>query len=228
MKQQRTAPTTAAAWRLDPRMRDRPRELASGVLLPSRTAWHKRFPVNTVDLAPDRQPVGDTVRSERIRRALQQFDEVLLNSIPDFQLDSSAYAAWQTTALQRTLNRVESRNRKLEQENTMLRSIVKAAAHIDPEGLKRQFTALAEQWHDETGHMSSAISFTQHPAYLRIIGMGPAVVPFILEDLQRTRAHWFTALRLITGANPIRPEDKGNVQRLADAWIAWGRERGLV
>jgi hypothetical protein len=76
--------------------------------------------------------------------------------------------------------------------------------------------------------MSSAISFTQHPAYLRIIGMGPAVVPFILEDLQRTQAHWFVALRLITGENPIKPEDKGKVQRLADSWIAWGRERGLV
>lgn len=98
----------------------------------------------------------------------------------------------------------------------------------EPHDIRAEFEQLAEQWREETGHMSSAISITQHPAYLRIIAMGAAVVPFILEDLERTTAHWFVALRLITGENPIKPEDKGKVQRLANAWLAWGRERGLV
>lgn len=40
--------------------------------------------------------------------------------------------------------------------------------------IETQFQALAQQWHDGTGHMSSAISITQHPAYLRIISMVPS------------------------------------------------------
>lgn len=46
-----------------------------------------------------------------------------------------------------------------------------------------------------------------HPAYQQIIGMGPAVVPLLLNDLVRTRSHWFWALRAITGKTqfPMTP-----------------------
>ena len=31
----------------------------------------------------------------------------------------------------------------------------------------------------------------------------------------------------ITGANPVPPEDSGNIRRMATAWLAWGRAKGL-
>lgn len=191
------------------------------LVYPDPVVWHRRVRSQSTENAT----AGQT---ETIRRALQSFDEVLRNSVPDFRIDSADFAARRTATLQRRLKNVESRNWQLEQENAALRSALRAANHLEPGTIKQRFQELADQWREQTGHMSSAISFTQHPAYLRVIAMGPAVVPFILEDLERTRSHWFVALRLITGENPIKSEDKGNVRRMAEAWIAWGRERGLV
>ncbi|HEX6040869.1 hypothetical protein [Longimicrobium sp.] len=164
----------------------------------------------------------DFVQSEGAQQALKALSEQITRAVSD------TYVRWDNSLLRRKLHEAEQERSLLEQENEELRRALEAIRTAGPKDIRAEFSQLAAQWHDETGHMSSAISFTQHPAYLRIIGMGPAVVPFILEDLRRTQAHWFVALRLITGETPIRPEDRGNVQRLADAWIAWGRERGLA
>lgn len=197
----------------------------------ARSGWtlNARMVQGTRGQAVQRQSVRDFVRSEDARQALQAFGERLAESISDTYQDAAQqYIRWENSLLRRKLHEAEQKRSRLEQDNEDLRRALEATRKVGPQDLRAEFNELAEQWHDETGHMSSATSFTQHPAYLRIIGMGPAVVPFILEDLRRTQAHWFVALRLITGENPIKPEDKGKVQRLADAWIAWGRERGLV
>jgi hypothetical protein len=34
------------------------------------------------------------------------------------------------------------------------------------------------------------------------------------------------ALHAITGANPVPPASRGNLQEMADAWLAWGLEKG--
>ena len=62
----------------------------------------------------------------------------------------------------------------------------------------------------------------------RIIGMGMPVVPLILEDLRRRPNHWFWALEAITEQNPVPPEELGKVQQMADAWIEWGIQQGLI
>ena len=38
----------------------------------------------------------------------------------------------------------------------------------------------------------------------------------------------FWALEAITGENPVPAADRGKVQKMADAWVAWGREQGLI
>ncbi|HEX8208728.1 MAG TPA: hypothetical protein VF584_00980 [Longimicrobium sp.] len=90
------------------------------------------------------------------------------------------------------------------------------------------FRELAERWRAETGDSSSIMHIVMHPAYQRIIGMGQAVVPLILGDLARTESHWFWALQSITGENPVPWEARGYVDRMARAWLDWGRSRGLV
>ncbi|MEG3848501.1 hypothetical protein QT971_14170 [Microcoleus sp. herbarium19] len=67
---------------------------------------------------------------------------------------------------------------------------------------------------------------SMHAAYQRIIGMGPAVVPLILRDLEQKPDHWFWALRAITGDNPVKPEQRGRMKLMTQAWIEWGKEHG--
>ncbi len=92
--------------------------------------------------------------------------------------------------------------------------------------LKDTFIKLANQWHSETKHMSLMSDIILHTAYQQIIGMGTDAVPLILEQLSREPEHWFWALRSITGVNPIKPEDRGRLKKMAEAWLDWGRQHG--
>jgi hypothetical protein len=65
-----------------------------------------------------------------------------------------------------------------------------------------------------------------HPAYQRIIGMGPPAVPLILARLREQAAQWFWALTAITGEDPA--EDETTIEGATSAWLEWGRARGLV
>jgi hypothetical protein len=86
---------------------------------------------------------------------------------------------------------------------------------VETSGLEATFLELAAQWERETGMLSLVQKMVMHPAYQRIIGMGQPVVPLILR-----------ALEAITGANPVLPEQRGRLDEMAAAWLAWGRENG--
>jgi hypothetical protein len=94
--------------------------------------------------------------------------------------------------------------------------------------LAEQFESLARQWKIETALLSSTTAMTGHPAYHAIIALGPGVVPLLLRDLEREPAHWFEALKAITGDDPVPPEQWGNIPAMTGAWLAWGRHRGLI
>ncbi len=93
----------------------------------------------------------------------------------------------------------------------------------DDEG---SFRRLADQWLRETEHVSSIKQACMHPAYQRIIGLGPAVVPYLLRELEQAPDHWFWALHAITGADPARTEDSVEGARIA--WLKWGGEKGYL
>ncbi|WP_414513389.1 hypothetical protein [Nostoc sp. PCC 9305] len=92
--------------------------------------------------------------------------------------------------------------------------------------IETTFSELAEQWRRETGMLSVASKISMHPAYQRIIGMGQPVVPLIMRELEREPDHWFWALSAITGANPVKAEQRGRLQQMAVAWIEWGKANG--
>jgi hypothetical protein len=100
------------------------------------------------------------------------------------------------------------------------------AATPSTESLEQRFDRLAAAWHKAVAHHSSSRVRDNHPAYQEIISMGLAVVPLLLRDLEANRRHWFAALTAITGADPVPREDAGNVPRMAEAWLRWGRENG--
>jgi hypothetical protein len=93
---------------------------------------------------------------------------------------------------------------------------------------EEEFRRLAAQWKSATEFQSSTTRIAMHPAYQRIIGMGPAALPLILRDLEATQAPWFWALRAITGADPVPPEDRGYIDRMARAWVRWGIRQSII
>jgi hypothetical protein len=95
-----------------------------------------------------------------------------------------------------------------------------------PEKLEERFARLATAWHQAVSHQSSSRIRDNHPAYQEIIRMGLPVVPLLLRDLEVNHRHWFTALVMITGANPVARADAGDIARMTDAWLRWGRENG--
>jgi hypothetical protein len=100
-------------------------------------------------------------------------------------------------------------------------------ALAQPAELEQLFARLAEEWRDETAIYSSVTQKAMHPAYQRIIGMGPAALPLIFRELERRPGHWFWALRAITGENPVRREDAGDLDKMTEAWLAYAREHGF-
>jgi hypothetical protein len=94
------------------------------------------------------------------------------------------------------------------------------------ETVEEKFQRLAAVWRAETAYFSSTTQMFGHPAYQEIIGLGPAVVPSLLRDLQKEPDHWFAALRTITGAQPVAPEDRGRIDKMAEAWLRWAKEHG--
>jgi len=89
-----------------------------------------------------------------------------------------------------------------------------------------EFRALADQWVEATSFSSSIPQMVMHPAYQRVIGLGHSAVPLILQELQTRPAHWFWALKAITGEDPAA--DSTSYDDGVSAWIDWGRQRGYI
>ncbi|HYA18128.1 MAG TPA: hypothetical protein VEF06_11710 [Bryobacteraceae bacterium] len=100
------------------------------------------------------------------------------------------------------------------------------ARHPSTELLRRRFEDLAAWWRRDTQFSSSLEEKVLHPAYQTIMTLGMAAVPLVLESLKQHRGHWFWALRFMTGADPV-PEG-ANVNQARDAWLEWGRQKGLL
>lgn len=108
------------------------------------------------------------------------------------------------------------------------------ATLIAPVGLadrlttEERFQRLAAEWKEQARYLSDSRRMVMLRPYQAIIGMGLPVVPLILEDLKHKPHHWFWALEVITDVNPVPEDARGDVRRIADAWIDWGRREGLI
>ena len=91
-----------------------------------------------------------------------------------------------------------------------------------------RFRRLADEWKDKSKYLSNTAQMVMLRPYQRIIGMGGEALPFLLEELQREPDQWFWALEAITEENPVPAEAAGKVRLMAQAWIDWGKQQGLV
>jgi len=96
-----------------------------------------------------------------------------------------------------------------------------------PVDIGNAFIQLATEWKSKSRYLSNTAQMALMRPYQRIIGMGPAVVPFILAELECEPNQWFWALEAITGENPVPAESAGNVREMARAWIEWGQSSGV-
>jgi hypothetical protein len=93
---------------------------------------------------------------------------------------------------------------------------------------EQRFNELAEQWYIDTLASSSYYDKILHPAYQKILRLDAAAIPLILRELEAMPNDWFWALRIITETDPVQPEQAGDMQAMADAWLAWGRDEGYI
>lgn len=89
----------------------------------------------------------------------------------------------------------------------------------------QKFHRLEAQWRADTLVLSDPAKIMGHPAMQAIIAMGLEVVPIILRELQSKPSLLVWALPKIVGENP---HFEGNNDRMIDAWLTWGRAKGIV
>jgi hypothetical protein len=99
---------------------------------------------------------------------------------------------------------------------------------ISLEPLISKFYNLALEWKKAKETKSSYSEMISHPAYLRIIGLGSQTIPLILAELKREPDYWFDALTALTGEDPIKAEDAGDLKKMSATWIEWGRNHGSI
>ena len=88
------------------------------------------------------------------------------------------------------------------------------------------FGHLATEWKSQSEFLASPTAVAELPAYRAIIAMGSAAVPLILRELRREPDHWFVALQQMTGEDPVPDDARGDLDRMAEAWLNWGRRSG--
>ncbi|MBX9791340.1 MAG: hypothetical protein K2Y37_20665 [Pirellulales bacterium] len=123
---------------------------------------------------------------------------------------------------------LEHRFAALEREVGDLKRHVADEPALNGIDIARTFHDLALEWRSAESPASSVKELAMHPAYQKIIGLGPAAVPLIIAELNREPDHWFWALEAITGADPVPVDVAGDLDAMAAAWIDWARAHGLA
>lgn len=116
--------------------------------------------------------------------------------------------------------------------NVVQENYLKAIEHfthtITTETTEQKFARLTSNWKRDFQLSSSSVPLLMNPSYLGIVAMGEKVLPLIFSDLQQSPDHWFMALSVLTGANPVAPDNRGNVSAMTEDWLLWAKRRGYV
>jgi hypothetical protein len=121
-------------------------------------------------------------------------------------LDTNDVDNWYDTQLYNRVRRTVLKNSKIESE----------------------FQELAKKWKKQTGHYSTMIHVTRNENYLRIIALGKPIIPFILKDMEKEPDYWFEALRILSNDNPVPKEHLGDLYKMTDDWLSWGRKKAII
>ena len=91
-----------------------------------------------------------------------------------------------------------------------------------------EFFDLAQQWKEETKYFSSVTDICMHPAYQQIIGMGSKALTYIFVELELELNHWFWALSMITGIDPIPHDCDVKMEKMKAIWLDWAKKNDYL
>lgn len=110
---------------------------------------------------------------------------------------------------------------------TFEEAVTDFSAVVQRVSVETVFKALAQEWKSRRSHSSCVQDMALDLSYQQIIGLGPAAIPLLLAELERAPDHWFWALFAITRHDPVPEQSRGNVKKMAAAWIEWGKHNGI-
>ena len=94
---------------------------------------------------------------------------------------------------------------------------------------ERKFRALVDEWYATYDRFSSdPTDWVLALPYQRVIALGEDAIPLILDELKRRPNHWFWALHVLSGEDPVAPENVGRFDEMVKSWLNWGKSRGYV
>jgi hypothetical protein len=153
---------------------------------------------------------------------------------------SSRYEPGKSHLWNRHYANYRAQRRQKENQRTLILSLIKDAprsledvcASAKERSLEERFHVQAAKWKLETQHLSSPLQRMMHPSYQAILGMGAErkreIISLMLHDLQENHGDWLLALSFLTQENPIDQKDAGKTDKLAKAWVTWGKKQGLL
>ena len=97
--------------------------------------------------------------------------------------------------------------------------------------ISARFQRLVSEWKEQRGVRSSITDGAMCPAYQEILGMGMDALPLIFAQLKSEGVQpdqWFWALKFITRADPVRDDDVGDFNKMAQSWLAWANQEGYA
>lgn len=94
-----------------------------------------------------------------------------------------------------------------------------------------QLELLVHNLAEQTHVMSSVHSMQRTQAYKELLAHGQEAVPTLLRALEVQHLAIIPIIALlnqITGTNPVLPADAGKVEKMRQAWLAWGQMNNLI
>jgi len=91
-----------------------------------------------------------------------------------------------------------------------------------------QFETYYKQWKAETAFESNGRKIIENTYYQKMINMGKAAIPLILEKYVQANDHWSYASRRITGISLNESTNYGNLEAIRMDWIEWGVKNNLI
>ena len=86
------------------------------------------------------------------------------------------------------------------------------------------FLELKDRWKKETFLESNMDNIFSNSNYIKIIKFGSDALPWIIRDLKKNGGFWFSALKKITGVNPIKTESVGKYESMNQDWLKWAEK----
>jgi hypothetical protein len=184
------------------------------------SGWDEQFFLNLMR-TPFYKMYIDVVATGSIRDRLY-FTELQGLRVPEVSMRDQLVIA---DALDRIDAELQKSLRALSEAKALaveeIHDFIAAEASEDTSDLKAAFRKFAERWRRETALVSSSTARTQNRWYKKIIELGPAVVPMIIDELRERPDLWFDALEELTGTSPVPESSRDSVLKSAQAWIDW-------